>query len=192
MDRLGKLKCGILWIATKINREKVKSGDSYFIPAGKIHAIGAGVLAAEIQQTSDVTYRVYDWDRVDSNGNKRELHTDLAQKATRVFKSNGKCQYDLKDNVSSNLVNCNFFTTNIFKVKGLHQRDYRTKDSFKIFMCVDGVTKVTVDGYSEYIAIGETVLVPANCKSIVFNSQSAKLLEVYIDPKDSKSKLIAS
>ena len=87
------------------NRESVKKGDSFFIPAGKIHAIGAGVLAAEIQQTSDITYRVYDWDRTDDKGKKRELHTHLAQKATKHFDSNGKAEYNIRENESANLVN---------------------------------------------------------------------------------------
>ena len=78
------------------NRELVKKGDSYFIPAGKVHAIGAGVLAAEIQQTSDITYRVYDWDRIDNYGEKRELHIDLAAKATKHFDSNGKLNYNIQ------------------------------------------------------------------------------------------------
>ncbi|WP_422107115.1 type I phosphomannose isomerase catalytic subunit [Winogradskyella sp.] len=174
------------------NKEKVEQGDSYFIPAGKIHAIGAGVLAAEIQQTSDITYRVYDWDRVDDKGQKRELHTDLAQRATKAFKSNGKCQYNLKDNATSNLVDCDFFTTNIFNVNGLNQRAYSAMDSFKIFMCVEGAARVTIDDHSEFVAKGETILVPANCESVVFNSQGAKFLEVYIDSKNSKSRNIAS
>ncbi|WP_299521119.1 type I phosphomannose isomerase catalytic subunit [Winogradskyella sp.] len=174
------------------NKEKVKQGDSYFIPAGKIHAIGAGVLAAEIQQTSDITYRVYDWDRVDNKGQKRELHTDLAQSATKVFESNGKCRYNLKDNTISNLVDCDFFTTNIFNVRGLNKRTYHTMDSFKIFMCVEGIAKVMIDDSSEFVAKGETILVPANCESVVFNSQNAKFLEVYIDAKDPKSRKIAS
>ncbi len=174
------------------NKEKVKQGDCYFIPAGKVHAIGAGVLAAEIQQTSDVTYRVYDWDREDTNGQRRELHKGMAQKATKVFQSNGKCEYNLKEQNTSNLVDCNFFTTNIFKVKGINKRDYKKLDSFTIFMCVEGIVKVTVDGYSEFISVGETILVPANNDSIVFNSQNAKLLEVYVDAKQSSNNRIAS
>ena len=167
------------------NTEKVKQGDSYFIPAGKIHAIGAGVLAAEIQQTSDITYRVYDWDRVDDKGQKRELHTDLAQKATKVFLSNGKRKYDLAEHTTSNLVDCSFFTTNIFEVNELNQRDYKDLDSFVIFMCVEGSTEVTIDGCSEFVSMGETILVPANCETLIFNAQKSKLLEVYIDSKPS-------
>lgn len=61
-----------------LNFEEVSAGDVFFIPAGRVHAIGKGILLAEIQQTSDVTYRIYDYDRRDDKGNLRELHTDLA------------------------------------------------------------------------------------------------------------------
>lgn len=173
------------------NREKVKQGDSYFIPAGKIHAIGAGVLAAEIQQTSDITYRVYDWDRTDNCGNKRDLHTKQAIEATKFFKSTGKCNYHLASNQNSNLVSCDFFTTNIFEVKGLRQMNYESLDSFVIYMCVEGETKIAVDGYTETLKMGETVLVPATMKTTLFNGKNAKLLEVYIKPQQSQSKKVA-
>ncbi|MDT0558990.1 type I phosphomannose isomerase catalytic subunit [Ichthyenterobacterium sp. W332] len=174
------------------NTEKVSQGDSYFIPAGKIHAIGAGVLAAEIQQTSDITYRVYDWDRIDDNGQQRELHTELAQKATKISTSNGKSDYRLEHNRTSNLVDCDFFTTNIFEVQGPQKRDYKGLDSFVIYMCVEGSAEIIVNNYSEFISIGETVLIPANCIDVIFNAQGAKILEIYIDPNDAKSKKLAS
>ena len=106
------------------NREQVKKGDSFFIPAGKIHAIGAGVLAAEIQQTSDITYRVYDWDRTDDSGQKRELHTKLAEQATKQFDSNGKADYTLQPNTSAILVNCEYFTTNILDITKRQVKEY--------------------------------------------------------------------
>lgn len=163
------------------NRERVKKGDSFFIPAGKIHAIGAGVLAAEIQQTSDITYRVYDWDRIDCSGQKRELHTELAQKATKCFYSNGKAEYAIQSNNSSNLVNCEFFTTNIIDINRHFAKDYSNKDSFVIFMCVDGEVDVTAGCYTEILKKGETVIVPAQTEEVAFNSENAKLLEIYIE-----------
>ena len=174
------------------NTEKVKQGDSYFIPAGKIHAIGAGVLAAEIQQTSDITYRVYDWDRKDDNGNQRELHTDLAQMATKKFKSNGKSEYSITQDNTANLVDCDFFTTNIFEVKGPSIRDYKELDSFVVFMCVEGIVEITINNCTEIVSMGETVLIPAISDSVEFNSQGAKLLEVFIDSKNSNYNKIAS
>lgn len=163
------------------NTEQVKQGDSYFIPAGKIHAIGAGVLAAEIQQTSDVTYRVYDWDRTDVNGNQRDLHTEAAIKATKSFPSTGKSNYQLEADKTSNLVDCEYFTTNIFEVKSNQKRDYRNLDSFVIFMCVEGSAEVTIDNVTETVTMGETILIPANTDSVTFNSEGSKLLEVFID-----------
>ncbi|AUC82543.1 type I phosphomannose isomerase catalytic subunit [Lacinutrix sp. Bg11-31] len=163
------------------NREQVKKGDSFFIPAGKIHAIGAGVLAAEIQQTSDITYRVYDWDRTDDSGKKRELHTQLAEKATKQFDSNGKADYTLLPNESSNLVNCDYFTTNILDIKKHQIKDYTNLDSFVIFMCVEGEVEVTTGLHTEILKMGETILIPANAEEVIFNSENAKLLEVYVD-----------
>tara|TARA_R110002049_G_scaffold133385_1_gene292833 strand:+ start:509 stop:1489 length:981 start_codon:yes stop_codon:yes gene_type:complete len=163
------------------NTEQVKQGDSYFIPAGKIHAIGAGVLAAEIQQTSDITYRVYDWDRTDVNGNQRDLHTEAAIKATKSFPSTGKSNYQLEVDKTSNLVDCEYFTTNIFEVKSNQNRDYRNLDSFVIFMCVEGSAEVTIDNVTETVTMGETILIPANTDSVTFNSEGSKLLEVFID-----------
>ena len=169
------------------NREPVKKGDSFFIPAGKIHAIGAGVLAAEIQQTSDITYRVYDWDRSDDTGQKRELHTKLAQKAIKHFDSNGKAEYNIRDNESANLVNCEYFETNILDIRMHREKDYSSLDSFVIFMCVDGEVEITANGQTVTIKMGETVLIPAKANEVTFNSDNAKLLEVYINNRFSQS-----
>ncbi|WP_298496262.1 type I phosphomannose isomerase catalytic subunit [uncultured Algibacter sp.] len=168
-------------VDTIFNREQVKRGDSFFIPAGKIHAIGAGVLAAEIQQTSDITYRVYDWDRVDNNGQKRELHTQLAEQATKEFETESKANYFLKENSSASLVSCEYFTTNILEVSALQEKQYDNLDSFVIFMCVEGSANISVDGSTETVTTGETILIPAKAKKVILNSNQAKLLEVYID-----------
>jgi mannose-6-phosphate isomerase len=162
------------------NRIQVKKGDSYFIPAGKIHAIGAGVLAAEIQQTSDITYRVYDWDREDANGQKRELHTELAEKATKHFESNGKSNYTLNQDNTATLVSCEYFTTNLLYFNKNQEKNYSNLDSFVIFMCVEGSASISADGHTETVTTGETILLPAKTKSVVINTKSAKLLEVYV------------
>ncbi|WP_299250663.1 type I phosphomannose isomerase catalytic subunit [uncultured Lacinutrix sp.] len=163
------------------NREQVKKGDSFFIPAGKIHAIGAGVLAAEIQQTSDITYRVYDWDRTDDSGHKRELHTQLAEKATKQFDSNGKADYTLQPNTKTNLVNCEYFTTNILDITKRQVKEYSNLDSFVVFMCVEGQVEITAGLLTETVKMGETILIPANTQEVTFNSDNAKLLEVYVN-----------
>jgi len=174
------------------NREPVKKGDSFFIPAGKIHAIGAGVLAAEIQQTSDITYRVYDWDRADDKGQKRELHTKLAQRATKHFDSNGKIVYNIRQNESESLVNCEYFTTNIIDINRHFAKDYSILDSFIIFMCVEGEVDIIAGSYTEVLKKGETVILPAQTDEVAFNSENAKLLEIYIDCGKIKSMSRAS
>lgn len=163
------------------NREQVTNGDSFFIPAGKIHAIGAGVLAAEIQQTSDITYRVYDWNRKDDKGQKRELHTKLAQQATKQFESNGKSEYTIEKDSSSNLASCEYFTTNILDFSKPQEKSYKDLDSFIIFMCVEGKVEVTASNHTENLITGETIILPANTDEVLFNTSHAKLLEVYID-----------
>lgn len=163
------------------NKEKVNRGDAYFIPAGKIHAIGAGVLAAEIQQTSDITYRVYDWDRTDKEGQKRDLHLDQSVAATKEFTEECKKECKVEDNVSQNVVACDYFTTNSFNVNSTFQRSFTNLDSFVILMCVEGSASVTVNGKTEIVSMGETLLLPAQSKEAYFFAQNAKFLEVYVD-----------
>jgi mannose-6-phosphate isomerase len=106
-------------ITSLLNFEKVKKGEAYIINPGKVHAIGSGVLLAEIQQTSDLTYRIYDWDRKDAQGNSRELHTALALDAIDFKKRDDfRLTYEKNENKSSNIVNCQYFTTNYLPVKG--------------------------------------------------------------------------
>lgn len=163
------------------NTEKVTKGDAYYIPAGQIHAIGAGVLAAEIQQTSDITYRVYDWDRTDDAGNKRDLHIEESISASKKTLSDCKKSINPSFNTSSEIVQSDYFTTNIIDVKHQYIKNYSKLDSFVIFMCVEGTAVVGVDGNIENISTGETILIPANAELVTFNTESAKILEVYID-----------
>ena len=166
---------------TKIlNFDKVKEGDTYFIEAGRVHAIGAGVLLAEIQQTSDVTYRVYDWDRKDTEGNERELHNDIAIDAFDFnMKDDFRVSYDKHKNKSNEMVSCPFFVTNFLEVDSrLVKRN--TYDSFMIYMCVDGEVEVSTDNSTTTISKGETILIPASIKDYNLKADYAKLLEVYV------------
>ena len=164
-----------------LNFEEVEKGDSVFINTGKVHAIGGGILLAEIQQTSDITYRIYDWDRVDANGKSRELHTELALDAIDFEKKDDyQLQYDHEVNNSSEIASCEYFTTNYLPVEGELQKDYSDLDSFVIFMCVDGKAILDISGSKEEIVRGETVLIPANTKNLKISSDKAELLEVYI------------
>ena len=166
---------------TKIlNFDKVKEGDTYFIEAGRVHAIGAGVLLAEIQQTSDVTYRVYDWDRIDDQGNARELHNDIAIDAFKFdMKDDFRVSYDKIKNVANNMVTCRFFITNFLELDATIQNE-NDKDSFMIYMCVDGEVTVKTAVTSVKISKGETMLIPAAVKEYIIETDYAKLLEVYI------------
>ncbi len=165
-----------------LQKHEVKEGDTFFIPAGNIHAIGAGILLAEIQQTSDVTYRIYDFDRKDSEGNTRELHTDLALDANDYNNTNKKIDYQLKDDEAVMLASCQYFTTNVLSITEPFDRDVYLLNSFVVYMCVDGKADIVYqDGKRESISKGETVLVPANIGEIeLVPDGKAKLLEVYI------------
>lgn len=169
-------------ITELLNFEKVQKGDSFFINTGKVHAIGAGVLLAEIQQTSDITYRIYDWDRTDAQGNSRELHTELALDAIDFEKKDDYLRpYEKQLNQSSNIATCKYFTTNYLPVQGIVEKDYSEIDSFVIYMCVGGSATITVNGNSESISMGETILVPGVNKNVTIAAEGAELLEVYID-----------
>ncbi len=170
-------------ITKLLNFEKISKGDSYFIKAGRIHAIGAGSLIAEIQQTSDITYRVYDWDRKDSEGNERELHTDLAldaldYNADKTF----KLKYSKDKNKINNLISGTYFTTSVIEIENSFERNYKDLDSFKILMCVEGSGAINTQEYSLPISFGETILIPATIENVLIEStsQGIKLLEVYI------------
>lgn len=163
-----------------LNFDKVKAGDTYFIEVGRVHAIGAGVMLAEIQQTSDITYRIYDWDRTDDFGNERELHTDLAIDAIGFdMPNNFRVKYAKKPNQSNEMVSCPYFTTSYLKVDQEIQKE-NTHDSFVIYICVEGEAQIKTETYSEVIKKGETLLVPAAIPSYQISANDATLLEVYV------------
>ena len=164
-----------------LNRVEVKAGDAFFIPAGLVHALGKGVQVVEIQQTSDVTYRIYDWDRVDDEGKSRELHTALAVDAIdfAMRTEDSICRYVLKLNESVEIAKCKYFTTNILQVEGEVAKDYASLDSFVILMCIGGEAEIDADGNVEKMADGDVVLLPAEFNEVVIKG-SAKLLEVSI------------
>lgn len=164
-----------------LNVDYVKKGDTFLVPAGRIHAIGKGVLLAEIQETSDVTYRISDWNRKDVNGNKRDLHLDLALDAIDYSsKSNYKAEYLKKKNNPSNIVDCKYFTTNFLHLTKNYIVNHTDKDSFVIYMCVEGSALFEYENQQEKLELGETILIPACIKKVVILVEKAKLLEVYI------------
>lgn len=168
-----------------LNTEKVKKGDCFFIPAGTVHAICKGCFIAEIQQTSDITYRIYDYDRRDKNGNPRELHTELATDVIHYGEQKQHAiHYHQHENHTEELVNCPYFTTNYLKFNQEIEKDYINIDSFVIYMCLNGSFHIVYDtDHSVKVNPGETVLVPACLKNLFLIPQKggeAEILEIFI------------
>jgi mannose-6-phosphate isomerase len=167
-----------------LNIEKTLAGDVFFLPAGRVHAIGKGILLAEIQQTSDATLRIYDFDRVDDQGRPRELHTEKALEAIdfNVYPEY-KTSYTRVPNQPNQLVTCRYFTTNLLNLTSPIDREYHEIDSFVIYMCLEGkITILNDQSEKETIEPGETVLIPAEIKKINLQPAGvAKMLEVYIE-----------
>ena len=165
-----------------MNFENVEKDDVFFIPAGRVHAIGPGMLLAEIQQTSDTTYRIYDWDRIGVDGLPRELHTDDALEAIDYTKYNKyKTDYKVTPNEQSKLVRCDKFTTNILEFDRPISRDIETLDSFVIFISIEGESILVWDEGEVKIGKGEAILVPAYISQInLVPKTTTRLLEVFI------------
>ncbi len=165
-----------------LNYEKVNDGDVFFIPAGRIHAIGPGILLAEIQQTSDTTYRIYDWERTDKNGKGRELHTELAVDAIDYkYYKEYKTNYHATDNSDTELIHCKHFNTDLLKFNKVIDKDYAKLDSFVIFMCVEGSFTLNYDSGKMSVRKGETVLVPAVLESCqLVPDETCTILEIYL------------
>ncbi len=170
-------------ITDLLHYENVDAGDVFYLPAGRVHYIGRGILLAEIQQTSDITYRIYDFDRKDDKGNKRELHTELALDAIDFSHSDEyKTKYEYEENIPVNLVDSDYFTTDLFVLTDEVELDYSETDMFRIFIVVEGdVMMTTGNNTSELLTFGDVVLIPAAVKSVLFSPLGeVKLLEVYI------------
>lgn len=166
-----------------LQKVKVKKGDVFFIPAGLVHAIGKGVVVAEIQQSSDITYRIYDYKRTDDNGNERELHTEQALDVIDFSASkNPKTNYTAQLNGSTNLVTCEYFTTNILKLNKSVVVNYAALDSFVAYMCLEGSLKIeSKENEAVDVSKGETILIPAVLNELtLIPSVEATLLEVYV------------
>lgn len=158
--------------------KKVKQGDVFFLATGTVHAIGAGTVIAEIQQTSDVTYRIYDFDRVDANGNTRELHVDLALDAINYNVVEAQKDYSKVENVSNEIVNCQYFTTNFIPLDGEIRFD-NDKESFSVYMCVEGSFELIYEEEKYVYKTGDTILIPAEITEFEIKGK-ASVLEIYI------------
>jgi mannose-6-phosphate isomerase len=156
----------------------VSKGDVFMLETGTVHAIGSGIVLAEIQQTSDITYRIFDFDRIDSNGNKRELHTDLALEAINYNTTQTQKTYNKIQNKSNNLVDSPYFTTNQINLTSSVDIN-KNHDSFRVYMCVEGKFQLLENNTKHEFKAGETVLIPA-CSQAFSIAGNATLLEIYI------------
>ena len=166
-----------------LNFEKVSEGDVIFLPEGRIHALGPGIVLAEIQQTSDMTYRIYDWDRMGQDGKPRELHIEhalnvLDYKAYASYKTS----YQSALNAPVNLVECPYFSTQLIHINKKLDRDYTTLDSFVIYMCLEGDFDIWYDGENRtQLVKGDTILIPAFLKDLsLIPNQDCRLLEIFL------------
>lgn len=160
---------------------EVKEGDVFYLPAGRIHSIGTGCFLAEIQQTSNTTYRIYDFKRRDKDGNYRELHTkEAADCIDFSVESDYRIQYAPRRNEGVQLVACPYFTTSVYDLTEPMVLDYSELDSFVILMGLSGMGTITDDeGNESPFQAGETILLPATATSVKVEGE-IKFLEVYV------------
>ncbi|MFO8055319.1 MAG: type I phosphomannose isomerase catalytic subunit [Bacteroidales bacterium] len=166
-----------------LNFEQVKQGDVFYIPAGRVHALGPGILLTEIQQTSDITYRIYDWDRLDASGLPRELHTEQAIEAIDFsVKENYKTSYTIKKNASSNLVSSEKFSANLVLLDQGMKKDYSELDSFVAYVCIEGNMQIIAGNKTPLtLSKGETLLIPNAINHIeIYPQATVKFLEVFV------------
>ena len=165
-----------------LNTVKIKKGDVSFIPAGRIHAIKKGVLLAEIQQSSDITYRIYDWNRKGLDGKYRKLHIDEACKVAELkTKKSYLTKYAEKINTFVQCVSNQYFSVNLLKFTSEIVKDYSETDSFIIFICTKGSFRLMYSENETKVSFGETVLLPAVIKKIkLIPDKESELLEVYV------------
>ena len=167
-----------------LKKYNVKKGDVFFLPAGRVHAIGSGCFIAEIQQTSNITYRIFDYNRKDADGNERELHTGLAKDAIDyTLYQDYRTMYVPVDNDATALVKCSYFTTNLLTINDKITRNLSSNDSFVVYICMEG-RSVLKDNKGNILQIqqGQTILIPADTESISIEPEhSSRLLETYIE-----------
>lgn len=166
-----------------LQKHFVKKDEVYFLPAGRVHAIGSGCFVAEIQQTSDITYRIYDYNRKDASGNTRELHTELAKDAIdfTVYDSY-ETEYKAEENKPVELVSCEYFTTNLLKLDNSFEQDISDIDSFVILICLEGKCTLEDDKQNKIsLEQGESILIPANTNKISISpTNETKLLQTFV------------
>ena len=167
-------------ITDALARYEVKEDDSFFIPAGRIHAIGGGCVVAEIQQTSDVTYRIYDYKRKDKDGNYRELHTEkAAESIDYTVLPNYRTEYKPAKNEGVQIAECPYFTTAVYDLTEPMTLDYSELDSFVILIAVKGEGTIAADGEEMEFRKGDTILLPATTTEVKVKGE-IKFLETFV------------
>ncbi len=164
-----------------LNYEKVEAGDVFFIPAGRVHALGPDIMVAEIQQTSDTTYRIYDWDRINEAGMSRKLHIPQSVEAID-FNIPDQYKIEVPDvmNKTVPVVDCQYFVTNLLQLQGEMEKDYSNLDSFVILLCTEGFFSLVWENGAVFVKQGECVLIPNTIKKVSIRAERyCKLLEVY-------------
>lgn len=162
---------------------EIHSGDVFFLPAGRIHSIGAGAFIAEIQETSDITYRIFDFNRKDANGNTRELHTELAKDAIDYeVLEDYRTKYTPIKNEPVELVDCPYFTTSVYDMTENITCDYTELDSFVVLICMEGSCSITDnEGNTIDFKAGETILLAATTQEIsIVPNEHTRILETYV------------
>ncbi len=170
-----------------LNYEKVEAGDVFFIPAGRVHALGPDIMVAEIQQTSDTTYRIYDWDRINEAGMSRELHIPQSVEAID-FAIPDQYKIEVQDvmNKTVPVVDCQYFVTNLLQLQGEMEKDYSNLDSFVILLCTEGNFSLVWENGAVFVKQGECVLIPNIVKKVSIRAERyCKLLEVYCQIEES-------
>ena len=165
----------------KMREVPVKAGDSFYLKPGTVHAIGGGVVLAEIQQSSDVTYRIYDWNRPDTDGNFRELHTKEALDVID-FTTSEEAQLSVSNefNKANTLCESPYFHTSLIKLSQPMVRNYDDLDSFVVYMCTEGEAVLKIGETSLTIRKGNSLLIPACTEQVRLHTESATILEVYV------------
>ncbi len=171
-------------VAEALKEYNVSCGDLFFLPAGRVHSIGSGCFIMEIQQTSNITYRIYDFNRTTAEGNKRVLHTELAKEAIDYTPLDDyRTQYDKGvKNKPVKMVECDHFKSDIYQLTESKRVELSNLDSFVILICVDGKSDIECDGYHTKMKHGETLLLPATAQNIVITplKGECKIISTYI------------
>jgi len=163
-----------------LHEEPVKKGDVFHIDPGTVHAIGGGIVLAEIQQTSDITYRIYDWDRPDSSGNLRELHTQEALDVINFSHATAKQNYLSTKNKPVVVCASPYYITSVLELDDNYSLQLKKNQTFTVLMCTEGKASIQVDDFEIDFNKGETILIPASFEYVSLKTKNATILQVQV------------